>query len=149
MALSRGYHRNCHLGSLRLKRPIRQLTNSAMMADKDNSNSNLSPLDQIRQVEADTVRQIAAARQASDQKISEAKKQVKVTLEQARESGRQRGQNRYKQIISSAEEEALAIVSQAHNQANLLRHKGKQQISTAVHQAVNLIIGLEEDGEGS
>lgn len=119
------------------------------MASKDSFNSNLSPIDQIRQVEAETVRQIAAAREASEQKINETKQQVKVILQQARESGRQRGQNRYKQIITSADEEALAIVSQAHNQANLLRQKGKHQISTAVQQAVNLIIGLELDSEGS
>ena len=119
------------------------------MASKDSINSQLSPLDQIRQAEAETVRQIAAAREASEQKTNEAKKQVKVILEQARESGRQRGLNRYKQIISSAEEEAMVIVSQAHNQANLLRHKGKQQMSTAVHHALSLIIGLEGDGEES
>jgi flagellar biosynthesis/type III secretory pathway protein FliH len=119
------------------------------MASKDNANSNLSPLDQIRQEEAETVRKIASAREASEQKTNETKKQVKVILEQARESGRQRGLNRYKQIIASAEEEALVIVSQAHNQANLLHHKGKQQMSTAVRQAVNFIIGLEGDGESS
>ena len=119
------------------------------MASKDSMNSQLSPLDQIRQVEAETIRQIAAAREASEQKTTEAKKQVKVILEQARESGRQRGLNRYKQIISSAEEEALVIVSQAHNQVNLMRHKGKKQMSTAVQQAVSLIIGLERNGEES
>ena len=120
-----------------------------MMANTDRIDSNLSPLDQIRQVEAETVRQIAAAREASEHGINEARRQVKVILEQASESGRQRGMNRYKQIITGAEEEALAIVSQAHDQANLLRHQGKHQMSTAVHQAVNLIIGLELDGEGS
>ena len=116
------------------------------MAGKESTNSNLSPLDQIRQVEAGTVRQIAAARQASEHRINKAKGQVKAILEQARESGRQRGMNRYKQIITSAEEEALVIVAQARTQSNLLRHTGKQQMSAAVHQAVNLITGLDEDG---
>lgn len=119
------------------------------MVRKDSINSKLSPLDQIRQVEAGTVQQIAATREASEHRINETKRQVKVILEQARESGRQRGQNRYKQIITSAEEEALVIVSQAHNQENFLHHKGKQQMSTAVHQAANFIIDLEGDGQGS
>lgn len=117
------------------------------MASKESINTKLSPLDQIRQLEAGAVRQIAAAREAGEHRINEVKRQMKVKLEQARESGRQRGQNRYKQIITSTEEEALVIVSQAHNQANLLRRKGKQQMSSAVQQAVNLIIGLEGDGE--
>jgi flagellar biosynthesis/type III secretory pathway protein FliH len=127
---------------------IRQVTKRAIMASKESIDTELSPLDQIRQLEAGAVRQIAAAREASEHRIKETKRQVKVTLEQARESGHQRGLNRYKQIVTSAEEEALVIVSQAHNRVKLLRQKGKQQMSSAVQQAVNLIISLEGDGEG-
>ena len=117
------------------------------MASKNGAYDALSPLDQIRQVEADIVRQVAAAREAADEKIKRAHSQVKEILVQARESGRSQGASRYKTIISNAEEEAHAIVSQAHNRASRLRHKGKQRMSSAVRQAVKVIIDVEDDGE--
>ena len=117
------------------------------MASENGAYDALSPLDQIRQVEADIVRQVAAAREAADEKIKHAQNQVKEILVQARESGRNQGASRYKTIVSNAEEEAHAIVSQAHNKANRLRHKGKQRMSAAVRQAVNLIVYVEDDGE--
>ena len=80
------------------------------MVSEGSLNTEISPLDQIRQVEADVIRQIAAAREAADYKVNEARNQVKVILSEAREVGRQRGLIRYNEIISRAEEESHAIV---------------------------------------
>jgi vacuolar-type H+-ATPase subunit H len=110
------------------------------------SETELSPLDQIRQTEADVTRQIAAAREAAERSVAEARREVKTLLGEARESGRRRGQVRYKEIISRAEEESQAFVSQAHNQAERLRYTGRRRMSTAVRQAVNVVIGLPDDG---
>jgi vacuolar-type H+-ATPase subunit H len=110
------------------------------------SETELSPLDQIRQTEADVIRQTAAARQAAERSVAEARKELKAYLDEARESGRRRGQGRYKEIVSRAEEESQAVVSQAHRQAERLHHAGRRRMSTAVRQAVNLVIGLQDDG---
>jgi vacuolar-type H+-ATPase subunit H len=117
------------------------------MVTKDSMRIELVPLDQIRQVEADVIRQIAVAREVAEQTITEARSQVKNLLTEAQESGLHSGQVRYKETLSRAEEEAHAIVFQAHNQAKRLRHEGKRRMSKAVCQAVNLVIGLEENGE--
>jgi vacuolar-type H+-ATPase subunit H len=117
------------------------------MVGTPTTDTNLSPLDQIRQVEAEVTRQIAAAREAADHTISEAGSQVSGLLDEARVSGRHRGQTRYKEIISGAEEEARALVSQAHNQADDLRRKGKRRMTTAVRHAASLVIGLEGSSE--
>jgi vacuolar-type H+-ATPase subunit H len=103
----------------------------------------LSPLDQIRQTESDVTRQIAAAREAAEYAITEAKSQVKELLDEARVSGHHRGQIRYKEVISQAEEEAHALVTQAHSYAEALHKKGKQRMNSAVYHAVNLVIGME------
>lgn len=116
------------------------------MDDKQSIHSELSPLDQIRHVESDVVGQVAAAREAAEQTINDARRQVKELLTEARTAGRQRGRVRYKEIISGAEEGSRVIVSQAHNQANRSRLKGKQHMSAAVYKAVNLVIGLEGEG---
>lgn len=116
------------------------------MNNKESINNELSPLDQIRHVEAEVVGKIAAAREAVDQTINETSRQVKELLTEAKAAGLSRGQVRYKEIVSRAEEESRVIVSQAHNQAKRLRQKGKQHMSAAVHKAVDMVIGLEGDG---
>jgi F0F1-type ATP synthase membrane subunit b/b' len=71
---------------------------------------------------------------------------VRAFLDESRESGRRRGQVRHKEIVSRAEEESQAIVSQAHSQAERLHQAGRRRMSTAVRQAVNLVIGLQDQG---
>jgi len=107
----------------------------------------LSPLDQIRQTEADVTRQIAAARETAECKVVEARNQVKGLLEDARATGSRQGQMHYKVSLTKAEEEARALVAQSHNQAKDLRHKGERRMSSAVRHAENLVIGLDGSSE--
>lgn len=107
----------------------------------------LSPLDQIRQTEADVTREAAVAREAATRSVAEAKNQVKANLCEARESGRQRGEIRYREIISRADEESQALVSRAHSMAERLQRMGQRRMSAAVREAVNLVIGQQDDGE--
>lgn len=108
-----------------------------------NDNNELFPLDQVRRVEAEVTRSIAAARDKADASITEVKNQVDAILEEARQKGRKKGKILYKEIVLTAEDESRAFVSQANNEAENLRQKGKQMISIAVCQAVNFVIGLE------
>lgn len=108
----------------------------------------LSPLDQIRQTEADVVRQTAAAREAAGQTVAHAQTQAREILDDARQTGRREGEKRYREIISNAEEEAQAIIAQAHRRAEHLRRRGRQRLTIGVRQAMNVVIGLEEAGEG-
>jgi len=118
-----------------------------MMVGTRTNNNELSPLDQIRQVEAEVIRHIATAREAGEHAVSEARGQVKELLNEANVSGRHRGEKRYQEIVSTAEEEARALVAQALNQAEDLRHKGKRRMTAAVRYAANLVIGLEGSRE--
>ncbi|MBN1146154.1 MAG: hypothetical protein JXA78_02780 [Anaerolineales bacterium] len=117
------------------------------MTGMKTSEADFSPLDQVRLVEADVTRHIAAAREAAELTVTEAKKQVKVVLEQARTTGTLRGQARYKEILSKAEEEAGALIAQARAQAEDLRRLRYQCMAEAVCFAVHFIVGQEGNGE--
>jgi len=107
----------------------------------------LSPLDQIRQVEADVTRQIATAEEAMKQKIAQVRRDVKELVKQAREKGHLQGLAQGKQILSKTEEEAQAIVEQANRQAEVYRATAQQHMTAAVGYAVDLILGLERQNE--
>lgn len=106
----------------------------------------LSPLDQIRLVEAEVTRKIVAAREASERSLVEARAQAVLIKKQAREAGEHEGQIRYKEIVSEAEEEAQAIIQHAHNQSAELNQKGSARIELAVQESVRIVLGLKEGG---
>ena len=85
------------------------------MADQTSA-AELSPLDQIRLVEAEITRKIVAAREASERRAADARAQSTLLKKQAHDSGNREGQIRYKEIVSKAEEEARTIVAHAHSQ---------------------------------
>jgi vacuolar-type H+-ATPase subunit H len=105
----------------------------------------LSPLDQIRQTEADVTRAVAAARQAAEQLVLKAYLGAEEIKQQAREAGELDGEARFKQLTSSAEEEARVIVACSQQQARELRRKGVQYMDRGVHHAVEVVIGLGEE----
>lgn len=105
----------------------------------------LSPLDQIRVVEAEITRKLVAAREASDRSIADARVQAALIKKQAHESGEQKGRIRYKEIVSEAEEEAQAIVVHAHNHAADLRRKGSTHMGAAVQEAIRCVLGVKGD----
>jgi vacuolar-type H+-ATPase subunit H len=103
----------------------------------------LSPLDQIRQTEAEITRKVAAAREAAEQVVVKARLDAAALKQQAREEGQREGQARCREITARAEEEAHALVVQAHAQADQLRRKGEALMDTAVRGVIELIIGQE------
>lgn len=106
----------------------------------------LSPLDQIRQTEADVTRAVAAARQAAELIIAQAQREAIDIQQHARELGIREGEARFRELISTGEEEARGIVAEAQVRANELRRKGQQRMDLGIHKAVRIVIGLGEDG---
>lgn len=109
------------------------------------SEIDLSPLDQIRQTEAEVTRKIAAAREHSEQILRDAHRQANAIKREASEAGRQEGEARYRTIISRTEEESRAIVAEAKAQARKLRKRGQGRMHTGVRLAINFIIVQEEN----
>ncbi|HEX9617547.1 MAG TPA: V-type ATPase subunit subunit G family protein [Anaerolineales bacterium] len=107
----------------------------------------LSPLDQIRQTEGEVTRKIAAAREAAEQILENARQQAETLKRSAREAGTREGQGHYKTTIARAEEEARALVTEAGFQAERLRRRGQQRMKRGVSYAVNLVLGLAEEIE--
>lgn len=104
----------------------------------------LSPLDQIRQAEADMARQIAAAREEAERTLAEANTRAKQFIEDARQAGREQGQAQYREIVARAEKEAQAILADARDRAESLGRQGSQKMEIAVSQAVNIVLGTHE-----
>ena len=107
----------------------------------------LSPLDQIRLVEAEITRKIAAAREASEHSAANARAQSAALKKQAGEKGERAGQIHYKETVAKAEEQAQMIVAQAQNEADDLRRKGQARMERAVNESLNIILGLKGGGE--
>ena len=111
------------------------------------SANELSPLDQIRLVEAEITRKIVAAREASDRSVADARLQASLVKKQAHESGEHKGQIRYKEIIAEAEDEARTIVAHAHSHAEGLRRKGCARMELAVQEVINTVLGGKGGGK--
>ncbi len=116
------------------------------MSSLTKTKAEISPLDQIRQAEADVARQVASAREAAEHTVAQARIQAKDLLDDARQIGKREGEKRYREIISNAEEEEQAIVAQARNRAENLRRRAGDRLAEGVRRALNVVIGLEESG---
>ena len=117
------------------------------MSSRNQPEAELSPLDQIRQAEADVARRIALAREAAGQTVEQAKIQARDLLDDARQIGNREGEKRYREIISKAEEEAKLIVAQARKRAEHLHRRAGQRLEVGVSRAMNVVIGFDEAGE--
>jgi vacuolar-type H+-ATPase subunit H len=103
-----------------------------------------SPLDQIRQVEAEVAQEIAAARDRAEAAVREARGKVKDKRE-AQEIARREGENHYQDIIAKAAKEAEALVEQAKKQAEEFRKTGKSRIDDAIRFIVSTVVGSQEE----
>lgn len=112
-------------------------------------NSELSPLDQIRQREADVTRRIAAARESAGRSIDRARRDATRIKHQAGEDGAREGKERYRAVLLQAKSEADAIVDQAHKLAEDIEQRGKRRLEEAVCQAVDIVIAATEYSEDS
>jgi len=111
------------------------------------SANGLSPLDQIRLAEAEITRKVVAARESSEHNAANARKQAVLLKKQADEKGKREGQIRYKETIAKAEEQAKVIIAQAQHEADNLRGNGQARMEQAVHEALNIILGMKGVGK--
>lgn len=109
--------------------------------------SGLSPLDQIRLAEAEIARKMVTAREASEHAIAEARTRAALLKKQAHDSGTREGQIRYKEIVSSAEEEARTMVQHAHNQADELGQNGQTRMEAAIQESLGIVLALKGGGK--
>jgi vacuolar-type H+-ATPase subunit H len=100
----------------------------------------LSPLDQIRNAEAEVAREIAAAREAAKGKVVEAEMQAETLIREARDAGNREGQTQHNEILSRANEEAKALIAQSQNRAGELRRQGRQRMEAAVNHVLEIIV---------
>jgi len=115
--------------------------------DKPTSADGLSPLDQIRLVEAEITRKVAAAREASEHSAANARIQAALLKKQAEENGKREGQIRFKETIAKAEEQAEVIIAQAQHEADDLRENGQARMEQAVKEALNILLGMKGGGK--
>ena len=109
-----------------------------------NGNS-LSPLDQIRQAEAEAARQLVLAREAESKKIQDSHLQAAELYKKARAEAEAEGQARYKEILAKSEEEATALVAESRRKTEKLRVAGQKQITSLVSKVVKFITGMKAD----
>jgi len=102
----------------------------------------LSPLDQIRQIESEMTRRIAAARENVEEILENARRQSADLKRQANEAGVQEGQAHYKDIIAEAEEEARSFIAEASARSVEITRRSQKRMSTAVVHSVNIVVGL-------
>lgn len=106
----------------------------------------LSPLDQIRLIEAEITRKIIAAREASERAVAEARHQANLLKKKAHESGTRAGQIRHKEAVAQAEEEGKAMIVHARQHAAELRRRGEARMDMAVQEAIRITLGLKGNG---
>jgi vacuolar-type H+-ATPase subunit H len=116
---------------------------TAMMAH--NPVDEFSPLEKIRQAEAEVIRQVAAARKAGEQLLSDTSSRMKELLEQAQKTGRQEGEAEYREWILRAEEEARALLAEDRHKSAELRRQGDLRMPDAVRRAVNIVVDREDE----
>ena len=104
----------------------------------------LSPLERIRQAEAEVTRRLAAARESAEKTVATAQAQAAQIKNQANEDGQRSGEAKLREMISKAEEESRGIVTQAHQRAEKLRRKGQHRMDQAVRMAFLCLVGATD-----
>jgi hypothetical protein len=133
----------CSLSTLRSR--SNGMEGDRLMAAPE-TDAELTPLEQIRQCEAEGTRRVLIAREAAEKSVARATQDAEVIKKRALEAGSREGQMRYREIISKATEEAELLVAQAKQRAEELRRNGDRRMEAAVRLAVNLILGMEKKG---
>lgn len=109
-----------------------------------NSENELSPLDRIRQAEAEVARQIAASRERGEQRAARAREQADVLLQEAREVGRREGQAQYRRLILQAQDEVRALCLESEERLEALRRARVERMDAAVARVVAIVAAAGE-----
>lgn len=107
----------------------------------------LSPLDQIRQAEAEVTARLASAREAAAQEQARLREENRRLLAEANETGRWEGQLAYRDAIAAAEEEARRIRAAGRERAAELQEQGRERMAAAVQYALAIVLGGPDGNE--
>jgi|SRR5690606_8260946 len=101
----------------------------------------LSPLDQIRQAEAEVTARLAGAREAAAQHLARIRNENQRIIAEAEETGRREGEAAYQDAIAAAEEEARLIRAAGQQQAVELKILGAERMTAAVEAILDRVLG--------
>jgi vacuolar-type H+-ATPase subunit H len=102
-----------------------------------------SPLDEIRQVEAEVARQLQAARAEAEAHIVQAEESARAMKQQSLEAGRHEGEADYQEFITRASRDAEQIIQDASLAANTLRQSQAQHLASLVRRIVECVTAVE------
>jgi len=106
-----------------------------------------TPLDEIRQAEAEAAGLLFQARQEGQALKQAVKKQISQLMQQAQQEGAQAGRIRCEQLVEEARRQAAQMIAQAQTQADLLLGEGQKRLDTAVQWALCFVLGADS-GDG-
>jgi vacuolar-type H+-ATPase subunit H len=106
----------------------------------------LSPLDRIRQAEAEAARSIAGSRETAEQTLARAREQARALVAEAQEAGQREGQAQYRRLIFHAQDEVREIGRESQKEVDALRRAEAELMDVAVRRVVAIITGTGEDG---
>lgn len=109
--------------------------------------TDLSPLDLIRQTEAEGAHHIAEAHEAAKEKLRQAQIKAAESKRKALDAGRREGEDDFKQAVDKAKLEAAQILVEARQQAEELSEIGDERIEKVVSRAVMIVTGQREEDE--
>lgn len=102
-----------------------------------------SPLDEIRQVEAEVARQIQAAREAADERIAQAEQAAQTMKLESRTAGHREGEADFQEIVARASREAEEVIGTASLDAESLRQVEAVQLAPLVALIIESVTSVE------
>ena len=110
-----------------------------------NAEHELSPLDRVRQAEAEVAGRIAGSREGAERTVTEARERARVLIAEGQEAGRREGQAQYRRLILQAQDEARAIGLESQERVEALRRAEGEWMDAAVRRVVKIITAAGGD----
>ncbi|MDT8306159.1 MAG: hypothetical protein RRC07_09500 [Anaerolineae bacterium] len=104
----------------------------------------LSPLDQIRQAEADSARRVAGCREGAERAAARAREQARALVEAEREAGQREGQAQYRRLMLRAQDEVRVICLDSQKRVAELQRAEVELMGAAVTRVLAIITGIAE-----
>lgn len=116
-------------------------TTSTEAVDAPASSAPATPLELIREKEAELSGRVLSAKREADEIVSDARKQAAAIIEQATEESVAAAKDRQREVLERTEAEAKALLAQAESEAAELSQTIEPRIQSAVDFVLNAVIG--------
>jgi vacuolar-type H+-ATPase subunit H len=104
----------------------------------------LSPLDQIRQAEAEVARRVAGRREAAELTLAQAREHGQALVEAEIEAGQRDGQAQYRRLILRAQDEVRAVHQEGQKHVATIQQNEHNLMDVAVRHVLAIIMGEGE-----